>query len=374
MSEGSGPILKRFPATIGLMCLYGIFFACMAFAQGGLSRGNSLVSWSSLRSETLIDFGAMDTSLVRSNHQYWRLVTATLLHASLLHLAFNGLALYQIGRLIEDWYGGSVLIGLHVLLGTFANMVSLGLRPDESMVQVGSSGALFGFVGFLTTTAWKTYAVDNGSLFRAFLIIGVSGLATSAWLPADNLAHLGGLLGGVLAGVREERLTLDRLSPSTAVAIGTSAIVVYLACLGLQAWSLKSQSALGPSLMREARMRKGSVQFQRQSRQAASRSNQLAGAEMERLFALVRRSPGVLDSPQQRAALALRVLRYQHGVDSLELSELLAETATLLTEPPGEGESSRSMVEELDALRIRFNSWRLRSSHSDSRGANVPDL
>ena len=37
--------------------------------------------------------------------EYWRLITSTFVHFSVLHLVLNLIAMYQLGTMVESWYG-----------------------------------------------------------------------------------------------------------------------------------------------------------------------------------------------------------------------------------------------------------------------------
>lgn len=139
--------------------------------------------------------------------EYWRLWTATLLHATppfgYMHLFFNMYALYLAGSLIERMYG-SALFGLFYLLcaaaGSVASFVFGGDLPS-----VGASGAIFGLFGVLLAVSRVHRPVVAG---RARALLGqigpivainlVFGLLNAGFI--DNSAHVGGLLGGLWLG------------------------------------------------------------------------------------------------------------------------------------------------------------------------------
>ena len=80
-----------------------------------------------------------------SSGEWWRLVTSGFLHASVIHIGSNMLALFFIGRALEPALG-SLRLGLIYFVSLAAG--SLGvivLEPDS--LSIGASGAIFGLMG-----------------------------------------------------------------------------------------------------------------------------------------------------------------------------------------------------------------------------------
>ncbi len=74
--------------------------------------------------------------------EYWRLFSSIFLHGLLTHLAFNGWALYSIGRDIEAFYGHRWFAAIYFLAGLAGNLAWYVLGRDGA--SVGASGAIFG--------------------------------------------------------------------------------------------------------------------------------------------------------------------------------------------------------------------------------------
>ncbi len=149
-------------------------------------------------------FGAKINGLVWSGGEVWRLASAVFLHGGLLHVAFNGYALYVMGPLVEKLYGSRRLVVLYMVSGLASEVASALWTPGMS---VGASGAIFGLLGALVVFGWK---------FRAWLPRGVArrlSYGMLPWvvvnlaigfipgLPFDNAAHLGGLAAGMIAAL-----------------------------------------------------------------------------------------------------------------------------------------------------------------------------
>ena len=133
--------------------------------------------------------------------QYWRLITAMFLHGSLIHIFFNGYALYALGPEAERIYGTPRFVALYMLSGLAGSLASYALSPAAS---VGASGAIFGLFGGLLAF----YVVGRnvlGDLGRRQLqsmggLIVINLLIGFAVPGIDYYAHLGGLAAGALAG------------------------------------------------------------------------------------------------------------------------------------------------------------------------------
>ena len=172
--------------------------------------------------------------LAETRAEPWRLLSATVLHAGVLHLALNMWALWDTGRVAERFYGNLQFLLLYVLSGLGGSLTSLYFA-GSSAVSVGASGAIFGVAGALLAAIW----VRPGSLpppllkplLRSLLIyVGVSLLLGLSAGGVDNAAHLGGLLSGfALAAVMDGRIGW-MLSPGRAAfRLGASLCLAALA-------------------------------------------------------------------------------------------------------------------------------------------------
>lgn len=135
--------------------------------------------------------------------QYWRLLTAMFLHGNLIHIFFNGYALYILGPEAERIYGTSRFLALYFLAGLAGSVASYAFSRNPS---VGASGAIFGLIGGLAAFYYGSRQIlgDFGrSQLQNMIVIIVINLLIgfSAGGVIDNNAHIGGLVGGALAGL-----------------------------------------------------------------------------------------------------------------------------------------------------------------------------
>ena len=94
---------------------------------------------------TLINCGAKYVPKILGNNEWWRFFTAIFLHTGVAHLFMNMLMQLRVGRSLEQSYGAWRIGPIYILCGIFGNIMSCIFLPTQ--VQVGASGALFGFMG-----------------------------------------------------------------------------------------------------------------------------------------------------------------------------------------------------------------------------------
>ncbi len=130
--------------------------------------------------------------------QVWRLVTPMFLHGSILHIAFNMYALYNIGPILERHYGHLRFLGLYLLSGFAGNVISFAFTTAPSL---GSSTAIFGLLGAEGIFLYHNRGVFGGIAQRALnqiIMVAAVNLFIGMSPNIDNWGHLGGLAGGIL--------------------------------------------------------------------------------------------------------------------------------------------------------------------------------
>lgn len=160
---------------------------------------------------TITLWGANNPTAVLQSGEYYRMVTAMFLHANIAHIAFNMIALYSVGRVIESTFGHVRLL-LVYFLGGLVGSIASALLNDANTISVGASGAVFALFG-----AEVFYYFKYGQALGEVLNLRVSGAAIALNLVnglrpdsgIDNWAHAGGLIGGgIVAAVTSEFLAI----------------------------------------------------------------------------------------------------------------------------------------------------------------------
>ena len=145
---------------------------------------------------TLLVFGADYTPLVKLG-QWYRPVAAMFIHLNFLHLLMNMVALLQVGIPLERLYGRPRFAGLYVFAGLTGAAASLLYYSRVPVVSAGASGAITGLIGAAAVASHRAgpagVPLRNVMLRWLLLVFGYGFMA-----KADNAAHFGGLVGGVL--------------------------------------------------------------------------------------------------------------------------------------------------------------------------------
>jgi rhomboid protease GluP len=156
----------------------------------------------------LIRYGANISTFVFYLGEYWRLVTANFLHASVVHIGFNAYAIYTAGGLLEDRWGKARTAVVLLVTGVAGHALSayLKARNGEVGLSVGASAAAFGQIGFVVghTLRFRDTTRELRAQFIPWLIFGL--IMTFASTRIDVWAHVGGLGAGLVLGF----VTVDR--------------------------------------------------------------------------------------------------------------------------------------------------------------------
>jgi membrane associated rhomboid family serine protease len=128
------------------------------------------------------------------NHgDWWRLITAAFLHASILHIGLNMYVLWIIGGPVETYLGRARFVSLYFVSGLAGSAGALVVTPLA--LTVGASGAIFGILGALLIIEWQTTGRLAGNAMTWIVI----NLVLSYVIPGVSIGgHVGGLIGGIL--------------------------------------------------------------------------------------------------------------------------------------------------------------------------------
>lgn len=142
---------RRPLVTAAILLLNAALFILMLFGPGRLSDPATLIGWGG------------SVAPLTTNAQWWRLVTATFVHAGMVSFAVEMAALWGAGRLIEAVFGHVAFATVYLTAAVFA--AALGLATAPLAVSTGGSGAVFGIYGLLVAF------VIRGTLRRSPLTI-----------------------------------------------------------------------------------------------------------------------------------------------------------------------------------------------------------
>ncbi len=232
VNVGSGGFARKPKATLVLIGICVIVALFTDFgggpANGPLFKILEFVSLSPPAAETLwtsqpgLTRDSLAVRLVNLKQgEIWRVVTPIFIHYGTMHILFNMIWLFQLGKLIENRYGSWWLLILVLITAAVSNFfqctvpVALGgsapaLLPDGSLVTRlgGMSGVIYGLLGYV----WMKSLYDRSSGFylpqsTLFIMLGwmlfcmIPG-ATQMLLGSNiaNWAHAIGLITGMAIG------------------------------------------------------------------------------------------------------------------------------------------------------------------------------
>jgi len=217
---GFGPALRQWGADLGFVPLViggsGVMYVLSLIASGGLGSGGSVLNLLGPSDRALIILGASGAYPIFVLGSWWTILSASWLHAGLLHILFNMLAVRNIGPLTADIIGPARTIIIYVISGACGFLLSSVARvyfPALPFLQgatltIGASASIMGLIGALLH-----YGRTSGSsLIRAQAIqwtvyIALFGLIMPG---VDNYAHAGGFIGGYLMSAVFNPLTRER--------------------------------------------------------------------------------------------------------------------------------------------------------------------
>jgi membrane associated rhomboid family serine protease len=147
--------------------------------------------------------GRMDGAAL-SHGEWWRLFTATWLHADLAHLAANAVFGFLFLGLVMARYGPGVGLLAAYIAGLGGNLLAW-LVYDEMHRGLGASGVVMGALGLLAIQSFAVLKKRNANTFRLFAAGILAGVLLFMLLgvnpETDVVAHLGGFITGLLLGL-----------------------------------------------------------------------------------------------------------------------------------------------------------------------------
>ncbi|MHA2472551.1 MAG: rhomboid family intramembrane serine protease [Promethearchaeota archaeon] len=136
-------------------------------------------------------------SRILNEYEIWRLFTSLFLHADILHLVSNLLALLIFGATIElhPKFSKLFYVITFIISGLIGNIFSLILLLPNT-ISLGASGSIFGLIGVVLIII----ASENRSLLP-FALLYIAYYIVASFSPGINIwAHLTGLIGGISLG------------------------------------------------------------------------------------------------------------------------------------------------------------------------------
>ncbi len=184
----------------------GVFVVLHVLVIGSLlmNAGNGILQWVELPS----DLGLL-------LHRPWTLITYMFAHYGFLHILFNMLWFYWLGRIFMEYFSPKQLTGVYLLGGlggallfllAYNSLPYFRALPEPAFLK-GASASVIAIV-----VATAVYAPDYriGLLFLgevplkwvALVTVAIAVLGLDAGNMGGNIAHIGGALVGAWFGLR----------------------------------------------------------------------------------------------------------------------------------------------------------------------------
>jgi membrane associated rhomboid family serine protease len=225
------------PATMALCSLWVVVFALMVL--------NQAMHGSVITRHTFIlgmhggePFGEMTLRNLLQG-QVWLPLTSTFVHYGLLHLGLNLFMMYQLGGLIESWYGPWQFLAVSVVIGYVGNLLSalvrLALGSDPLVASGGGSTVVLGLAALCAVVGWRSRSRIGDYLRSQMVWLLVATAVLGQIVPnIDNWGHAGGALVGASIGFAH-RILIRTVQRPLAKWAGYLCVALLVASLAAQA-------------------------------------------------------------------------------------------------------------------------------------------
>ena len=213
-----------------------MFFISLILSPHSLSLSANPLSLLSPDNTSLLVLGASGAIPFLRLHRWWTLLSANYLHAGILHILFNMIALWQIGFLVIQEYGAFRMFAIYTLSGAFGFWVSSVVGVPFTL---GASAAVCGMIG-----AALYYGKSRGGAYGQAIYSQVGGWALTIFIfgflvpGINNWAHGSGLAAGAFLGFvlgygERKRENLSHKVLAGACAVLTALVLGYSILFGV---------------------------------------------------------------------------------------------------------------------------------------------
>jgi rhomboid protease GluP len=204
-----------------------VFLAQIAIARGGLFQ---------MTAGALLGTGGNYWSATLHEGRFETLLTSCFVHAGLLHIGFNMVALRQIGPFVEKIAGGARMLPLYLisgLVGAFGSTFVHTVFSRADGIGVGASGAICGLIGAALVIGWRVEG--KGSPIVRGMARWLGTILFIGLLPGiDGSAHFfGAVSGAVIAMLWRRGHVYSALKRAVVYGLSTAALGATVALVVL---------------------------------------------------------------------------------------------------------------------------------------------
>lgn len=174
------PLIRNFPVTIFPIIASLLVYLALNIQGMPVFQAFQFQPW-----EQLVASG-----------QWWRLWTPAILHFSVIHIVFNLLWWWVLGRVLENRFGHMFLILFFMMTALVSNYAQYLMAGSGFGGLSGVVYALFGFVWWIGWLKPQWGIRLPNSLIGFMLIWLVLGYVDVLWVSMANTAHTVGLVSG----------------------------------------------------------------------------------------------------------------------------------------------------------------------------------
>ncbi|WP_284653555.1 rhomboid family intramembrane serine protease [Flavobacterium terrisoli] len=168
----------------------------------GIILANVLISFKGFNDEYFFRKYQFHVGSIRAGQQF-RMVTSAFLHADMVHLAFNMIALYSFAPVVLAYFGDTTFLLIYAGSLIFGSLLTMVFHGNEySYSAVGASGAVTGIIySSILINPDMTIGIFGVIPMPAY-VFGIAYLLYSIYgmkAKNDNIghtAHFGGAIGG----------------------------------------------------------------------------------------------------------------------------------------------------------------------------------
>lgn len=224
------------PTQIITIACIAVYVLSLVVDPAGALRPRGVLDIFSPSNRALQTLGAAG-SFPWARGEWWTLLTGIYLHGGILHILFNVLWIRQLGPAVEELYGPARFFVIFTIAGVAGFVVSNFLGVP---LTVGASGSIFGLLGAMVAFGRRRGGAFGAMVLRQYgqwaILLFILGFFMSG---VNNLAHAGGFLGGLAAGLvlslaeRRAETTLDHLMAAGSLVLTalSFALALYTAFL-----------------------------------------------------------------------------------------------------------------------------------------------
>jgi len=166
--------------------------------------GVYILAWATGLGSAEYKFGLSSVDVAQG--QWWRLITATFMHAGVMHILFNMYALLVLGASLERVLGTMRFAAIYFMSALGGSVAALWFSSLDT-ISVGASGAIFGLMT-ATIVVGRTMRIDTSQIMFWLGLNVVLGFLSPG---IDWRAHLGGAVAGAIAA----RVVTSPTSPNS---------------------------------------------------------------------------------------------------------------------------------------------------------------